>query len=125
MSRATLNIKPKSTVTLNVRQAPPRLVPLNIQTPGIQTGVQPPVRLNLQPGTQGQIQLNITSPQYQPSPGDGHRITADVYQGYDTARDHIYNVTDAYIGSDEQVPRPERVLNLETMSFQEQEITIP
>jgi DNA gyrase/topoisomerase IV subunit B len=70
-------------------------------------------------------QLNVTSPQIHPSPGGTYRITAADYQRYGSTREHIYNITDTYIGSDEQMPRSERVLNLETMVFQEEEITIP
>lgn len=54
-----------------------------------------------------------------------YRVKAEDYQRYKSTRDHIYNVTDAYIGSDEQMPRTERVLNLETMKFEEEKITLP
>jgi DNA topoisomerase-2 len=98
-------------------------------------------RVNIKPST-GQIKLNIQSPNntgqkiniVKPSPvgntknkksGDGYRVSADDYQRYDTTREHIYNITDTYVGSDEKMERHERVLNLDTMTFQEEEIDLP
>ena len=143
MRQATLNIKP-------VSSQGPKLVPLNIQS-NPRVSVKHTVKLNIaQPQiTQTQPQItrikiqttNPTQPQItrikiqptnlvqtqptQPSPGGTYRITASEYKRYNSTRDHIYDVTDAYIGSDKKMPRLERVLNLETMCFQEEEIHIP
>lgn len=67
------------------------------------------------------IQLKVQTP----SKNKSYSIKAEEYQRYDTTREHIYNVTDTYAGSDEQVLRDERVLNVETLSFQSEEIMIP
>ncbi len=113
-------VKPKAqlqTVSQNIHAktelaVKPQTAPVLIRTAGQGQGQTP-------------IQLNVTSPQIQPSPGGAYRITAADYQRYGSTREHIYNITDTYIGSDEQMPRSERVLNLETMVFQEEEITVP
>ena len=132
-----LNLPPQPTggggaqVQLNIRQTipaqTPQIAPTQLRiAPQIapnQITQQAPVRL--QTSTAHPIQLNVTSPQIQPSPGGTYRITASEYHRYASTREHIYNITDTYIGSDEQMPRLERVLNLETKCFQEEEITIP
>ena len=55
----------------------------------------------------------------------GYRVSASAYQKYQTTRDHIYNVTDSYIGCDKIMPRSERILNLQSRTFQESEVTFP
>lgn len=122
MSKVTLNIKPTNQPTFNAQQEQkPRLIPLNNHG-----GAGVPVRLNLANTVQNEpnpIKLNVAVPQQ--NPAGAYRITADAYHKYDTTREHIYNITDTYIGSDEQVERPERVLNLETMCFEEEQISVP
>ena len=61
------------------------------------------------------------------SPGNSsedYRVGADDYDQKDP-RTHVYDVADTYIGSDEQIPRTERILDLETMMFTEQKIDLP
>ena len=53
------------------------------------------------------------------------RVNAEDYQRYDSTREHIYNITDTYIGSDEQMDREERVLDLNTMKFLLETIKLP
>jgi len=45
------------------------------------------------------------------------KMTGDDYSGYDNQLDHIYNITDMYIGSDEQMERTERGLDLNDRIF--------
>lgn len=52
-------------------------------------------------------------------------LTADAYGSYERQEDHIYNVTDSYIGSDKKIERMEKILNLETMRIEEKEVTLP
>lgn len=88
--------------------------PKNQQTPRV-------VNLKLPPKNSPRVQLQVN-----PAPQDNnYHITASEYQRYSSTRDHIYNITDAYIGSDEKMPRLERVLNLENMKFQEEEVHLP
>jgi DNA gyrase/topoisomerase IV subunit B len=120
----------KTNVQLQIKpRTAPQVAPQN-NRPKAELAVKPqtaPVLIKTaqQGQTQSPVQLNVTSPQIQPSPGGAYRITAADYQRYGSTREHIYNITDTYIGSDEQMPRSERVLNLETMVFQEEEITVP
>ncbi len=118
-----------SKVKLNI-QAPRNAVKLNVTQPSPQ---RTPIKLNIQPSQTLPVKLNINT-QTQPSPiklninkgkAENFRVVATDYQRYEDTREHIYNITDTYIGSDEQMPRSERVLNLETSVFQEEEITIP
>jgi DNA topoisomerase II len=51
-------------------------------------------------------------------------MAATDYQQY-TQKQHIYEVTDTYIGSDEQMPRNEWIFNFETGKMEFQEITLP
>ncbi len=121
-------------IRLDIQQSinpqPPRLVALNLpqQHP-------PPVKLQLGPAqtpvklqvgsrkpTQTPAQLQVGA---NPTQAEAYHINASEYQTYDDPRDHIYDLTDSYIGSDEQMPRSERVLNLDSMTFQEEEVTIP
>lgn len=103
----------------SVNVQPPRLVALPTNQPKI-VSLVPPNKTNPNQPTV-QLKPGGTAQQKQ---GE-YRVTADTYQRYATTRDHIYNITDAYIGSDEQMPRSERVLNLETMKFEEEEIHLP
>ena len=120
----------KTNVQLQIKpRTAPQVAPQN-NRPKAELAVKPQtapvfIRTAQQGQTQSPVQLNVTSPQIQPSPGGAYRITAADYQRYGSTREHIYNITDTYIGSDEQMPRSERVLNLETMVFQEEEITVP
>lgn len=142
MQKATLKIQPVSNVSnTNPNNNKPKIVTLNnnIKTNQVKLNIgntntvnqnPPPVKVQLNNNAtnntmSNQVKLNVKSPQIQPSPGGTFRITASEYQRYNSTREHIYNITDTYIGSDEQMPRSERVLNLETMGFQEEEITIP
>ena len=75
--------------------------------------------------TQKSPTLNIINKNPTPSPKNDYHITADEYQRYGSTREHIYNITDTYIGSDEQMSRMERVLNLDTLTFQEETINVP
>ena len=54
-----------------------------------------------------------------------YRIIKDAYDRYGSTREHIYNITDSYVGTDEQMSRHERLLDLKTMTFKEEEITLP
>lgn len=108
----------------------PRLVALNLppqNPPHVQLQVRAtPQQSHQQRSVHQPIQLQVgpnPSPRQQKT-GTYH-ITASEYQRYKSTREHIYNITDAYIGSDEQMPRLERVLNLETMTFQEEEVHLP
>lgn len=103
---------------------------INPKTPRNSVNNQPrPVKLtinNTQPNkTPDKIPNRTPSKISNGTPESNYRITADEYQRYDTTRDHIYNITDTYIGSDEKVPRNERVLDLTTMTFKEEEISVP
>lgn len=53
------------------------------------------------------------------------KVDASIYRRYQSTRDHIYNVTDTYVGSDEKIPRKERVLNLNTLLFEGIKIELP
>lgn len=93
------------------------------------------VKLNIKPntivddkGSKTIKELKTVKPKPKTTPKkqkSEYRVKAEDYQTYDRPKDHIYNITDTYIGSDEKMPRHERVLNLETLSFQEEEITLP
>jgi len=111
----------------SVNVQPPRLVALPTNQPKI-VSLVPPNKTNPNQPTV-QLKPGGTTPQVTPQGNQQkqgeYRVTADTYQRYATTRDHIYNITDAYIGSDEQMPRSERVLNLETMKFEEEEIHLP
>ena len=101
MKQVTLNIKPKQpTIKLNV---PPKLNSV------------PAPNGNQSTRDQGTPQVKTVNV----------KVNASDYQRYESTREHIYNITDTYIGSDEKMPRSERVLNLETMCFQQEDITLP
>ena len=53
-----------------------------------------------------------------------YRVTADAYSQY-TQKDHIYNITDSYIGSDEKMERERGVLDVDAMKIYEKTITLP
>ncbi len=109
----TLNIeKPNQTIKLNITNTihSPNLVTLNIAKPN-QTII-----------TNSQEEVDHIT---KPTQTETYRITANEYQRYSSTREHIYNITDTYIGSDEKMTRSERVLNMETMTFNEEEITLP
>lgn len=59
------------------------------------------------------------------SPSKSVQVGADNYSRYQTQREHIYNVSDTYVSSDEQLPRTERILDLDTGLFKEANITLP
>ena len=65
------------------------------------------------------------SPSAEVTNNSSDRVTADIYQRYDSTREHIYNITDTYAGSDEKMARDERVLDLENNMFKIEEITLP
>jgi DNA gyrase/topoisomerase IV subunit B len=104
-------------LSLNIKKNEPKIVSLNIKPPSSNIqflNIKPPALLNVQQ-PQARVQLNLNAGQ----------VDANIYQRYNTTEEHIYNVTDTYIGSDEKMPRSERVLNLEKMCFEEEEITLP
>ena len=70
------------------------------------------------------ISLNIVSTDDKPKDGS-FVMTQDDYQGFDNQIDHIYSITDMYVGSDEQVPRETKILDFETTRFKEVSITLP
>lgn len=75
------------------------------------------------------IKLNIQDNSKESSSGTDnsttYKITANAYRKYDSTREHIYNIPDTYAGSDEKMERDERVLNLQTMMFEENQIELP
>ncbi len=68
--------------------------------------------------------LKVKSKKNETSNSEEYRVTADSYSQYEQ-KEHIYNITDTYIGSDEKMDRTERVLDIEAMKFYEKEITLP
>ena len=89
----------------------------------------PKIQLNVIKPT---VTLKVTSPQQAPhiqQNTQDFRITADDYQEH-TLRSHIYAKTSSYVGSDQKVPRGERILEFASASngtnkMVDAEITLP
>ena len=73
--------------------------------------------------------INILPKQQQPNNNQqqpkNNRVNAGTYERYDSTREHIYNITDTYVGSDEKMSKHERVMDLNSMCFRDEEITLP
>ena len=126
-----INSTPPPNTPVNL-QVIPKIVPLvPVQNQGTAPAVPQPATVNLPVvsatgKTNGPV-LQLVPPK---NPGTqtnngNYRVTASIYQKYQTTRDHIYNVTDSYIGCDKVIPRSERILNLQTLTFQECEVNFP
>ena len=84
-------------------------------------------KINAQPSTPKstiKLSLNTKSSNNVSNSSDEYRVTADEYSRY-SQKDHIYNITDSYCGSDEKTERIVRALDIENMKILEKEITLP
>lgn len=70
------------------------------------------------------VQLNVIQPTPAKAVRTGHLTAAD-FGKFKEQRDHIYAVTDTYVGSDEKIPRSTWVYNLTTNQMAYGEITLP
>jgi len=84
-------------------------------------------KINAQPSTPQstiKLSLNTKTSNNVSNSSDEYRVTADEYSRY-SQKDHIYNITDSYCGSDEKTERIVRALDIENMKILEKEITLP